>query len=61
MQDNGYRGRGWKICVAASSLFLLSSVVRGQDAGRAAPSSSPASEAAPEIRALADMVRRCRR
>jgi hypothetical protein len=59
MRVNGCRWRELKICVAASSLFLFSTVVHGQDAGRAAPSSSPASpsEAAPEIRALADLIR----
>jgi hypothetical protein len=59
MQGNGYRWRGLKICLAASSLFMFSTAVRGQESGRAAPSSSPASEAgaAPEIRALADSIR----
>jgi hypothetical protein len=57
MRDNGYQWRGLKICVAASSLLLFSTVVRGQDGRRDAPSSTPASEATPEIRVLADLIR----
>lgn len=59
MRVNGCRWRDLKICVAASSLFLFSMVVHGQDTARVGPSGSPASEreAAPEIRALADLIR----
>jgi hypothetical protein len=59
MRVNSCRWRELKICVAASSLFLFSAVVHGQDASTAARSSSPASEreAGPEIRALADLIR----
>jgi hypothetical protein len=58
MRGNGYRLRGLKICVAASSLLLCSVGVRGQDGERSASSSSSPSEAAaPEIRALAGMIR----
>jgi hypothetical protein len=61
MRVNGCRWRDMKICVAASSLFLFSTIVYGQDASssRAAASSSPASEreGEPEIRALADLIR----
>jgi len=51
--------RELKICLVASSLFLFPAAVHGQDAARAAASSSPASEreAEPEIRALADLIR----
>ena len=61
MRVNGCRWRDMKICVAASSLFLFSTIVYGQDASssRAAASSSQASdrEGGPEIRALADLIR----
>src|ERR1700730_8535704 len=61
MRVNGCRWRDMKICVAASSLFLFSTIVYGQDASssRAAASSSPASEreGGTEIRALADLIR----
>src|ERR1700674_4684760 len=57
MHGNGCQWRGLKICVAASSLFLSSVVVRGQDGRRAAPSSPAPSEATPEIRVLADLIR----
>ena len=57
MRGNGYQWRGMKICVAASSLFLLSVGARGQDGRRESPSSPPPSEATPEIRVLADMIR----
>jgi hypothetical protein len=59
MRVKSCRWKGLRICVAASSLFLFSAVVHGQEASRAAPSSSPASErkSAPEIRALADLIR----
>jgi hypothetical protein len=53
---------GWKelrVLVAATSLFLIATLVHGQDAGKSAPSSSPAlaREAGSEIRALTDVVR----
>jgi len=59
MRVKSWRWKELRICVAASSLFLFCTVVYGQDASQAAPSSSPASEreAAPEIRALADLIR----
>ena len=61
MRVNGCRWRDMKICVAASSLFLFSTIVYGQDASssRAAASSSQAydREGGPEIRALADLIR----
>ena len=57
MRGNGYQWRGMKICVAASSLFLFSIGARGQDGRRESPSSPPPSEATPEIRVLADMIR----
>jgi len=57
MRGNGYQWRGLKICVAASSLFLFSVGARGQDGGRASPSSPPPSEVTPEVRVLADMIR----
>jgi hypothetical protein len=59
MRVKSCRWKELRICVAASSLFLFCTVVHGQDAPRAAPSSSPASEreALPEIRALADLIR----
>jgi len=57
MRGNGYQLRGMKICVAASSLFLLSVGARGQDGRRESPSSPPPSEATSEIRVLADMIR----
>jgi hypothetical protein len=59
MRVKSCRWKELRICVAASSLFLFCAVVQGQDASTAAPSSSPASEreAAPEIRALADLIR----
>src|SRR6202521_1111734 len=57
MHGNGCQWRGLKICVAASSLFLSSVVVRGQDGRRAAPSGPAPSEATPEIRVLADLIR----
>src|ERR1700675_3344759 len=57
MRDNGYQWRRLNICVAVSSLFLFSATVRGQDGRRTAPSSPPASEAAPELRVLADLIR----
>jgi len=41
----------------ASALFLCSVVVRGQDGRRDAPSGPPPSEATPEIRVLADLIR----
>src|SRR5258708_21435480 len=55
-------GDGWqrilvRICVAASALFLCSVVVRGQDGRRDAPSGPTPSEATPEIRVLADLIR----
>ena len=46
-----------RICVAASALFLCSVVVRGQDGRRDAPSGPTPSEATPEIRVLADLIR----
>jgi len=46
-----------KICVAASALFVWSVVVRGQEGRRAAPSGPSPSEATPEIRVLADLIR----
>jgi hypothetical protein len=59
MRVRSCRWKELRICVAASSLFLFCAVVHGQDASRAAPSSSPASEreALPEIRVLADLIR----
>ena len=57
MRGNGYQWTGLKICVAASSLFLFSVGARGQDGGRASPSSPPPSEVTPEVRVLADMIR----
>ena len=59
MRVKSCRWKGLRICVAASSLFLFSAVAHGQEASRAAPSSSPVSEreAGPEIRALADLIR----
>jgi hypothetical protein len=59
MRVKSCRWKELRLCVAASSLFLFCAVVQGQDASTAAPSSSPASErdAAPDIRALADLIR----
>ena len=59
MRVNSCRWRGLNVCVAAISLFLFATIVHGQDAARAAASSSaaPEGEAAPEIRALADLIR----
>src|ERR1700731_2997538 len=57
MRGHGCQRMILKICVAASALFFYSVAVRGQEGGRAAPSSPSPSEATPEIRALADMIR----
>src|ERR1700687_4223095 len=57
MRGDGYQRMRLKVCVAASALFLCSVAVRGQDGRRAAPSSPPPSEATPEIRVLADLIR----
>src|ERR1700730_14415782 len=57
MRGHGCRRILLKICMAASALFLFSVVARGQEGGRAAPSGPSPSEATPEIRVLADMIR----
>src|ERR1700731_2786144 len=57
MRGHGCRRILVKIWVAASALFLCSIVVRGQEGRRAAPSGPSPSEATPEIRVLADMIR----
>src|SRR5258708_17991427 len=59
MRVKSCRWKELRICVAASSLFLICAVVHAQDTLSVAPSISPASEreAAPEIRALADLIR----
>jgi hypothetical protein len=57
MRGNGYHRVYLKVCMAAGLLFLSSAVVRGQDGKRSAPSSPPPSEAAPEVRVLADLIR----
>ena len=57
MRGDGYQRMRLNFCVAASALFLCSVAVRGQDGRRAAPSSPPPSEATPEIRVLADLIR----
>jgi hypothetical protein len=57
MRGDGCQRMILKICVAASALFFCSVAVRGQEGGRAAPSSPSPSEATPEIRVLADMIR----
>jgi hypothetical protein len=57
MRGNGCQRMTLKICVAASALFFCSIVVRGQDGRREAPSGPPPSEATPEIRVLADLIR----
>jgi hypothetical protein len=57
MRGNGYHGVSLKVCVAAGLLFLSSVIVRGQDGNRSAPSSPPPSEATPEVRVLADLIR----
>ncbi len=57
MRGDGCQRMFLRICVAGSALFLCSVVVRGQDGRRAAPSDPPLSEATPEIRVLADLIR----
>src|ERR1700730_13795813 len=57
MRGDGCQRMTLKICVAASALFFCSVAVRGQDGRRAAPSGPSPSEATPEIRVLADMIR----
>jgi hypothetical protein len=57
MRGNGYHGVYLKICAAAVLLFLTSAIVRAQDGRRSAPSSPPPSEATPEVRVLADLIR----
>src|ERR1700682_5474874 len=57
MRGDGYQRMRLKVCVAASALFLCSFAVHGQDGRRAAPSSPAPSEATPEIRVLADLIR----
>src|SRR2546430_2196908 len=57
MRGDGCQRTLLRICVAASALFLCSVVVRGQDGRRDAPSGPPPSEATPEIRVLADLIR----
>jgi hypothetical protein len=57
MRGHGCRTILLKICVAASALFLFSVVACGQEGRRAAPSGPSPSEATPEIRVLADMIR----
>jgi hypothetical protein len=57
MRGDGCRRMILKICVAASALFFYSIAVRGQEGRSASPSGPSPSEAAPEIRVLADMIR----
>src|ERR1700704_511618 len=57
MRGDGCQRMLLRICVAASALFLCSVVVRGQDGRRDAPSGPAPSEATPEIRVLADLIR----
>src|SRR6267378_2224159 len=57
MRGDGCQRTLLRICVAASALFLCSVVARGQDGRRDAPSGPPPSEATPEIRVLADLIR----
>src|SRR5882757_10486934 len=57
MRGDGCQRTLMRICVAASALFLCSVVVRGQDGRRDAPSGPTPSEATPEIRVLADLIR----
>jgi hypothetical protein len=57
MRGDGCQRMIVKICVAASALFFYSVAVRGQEGRRAAPSGPSPSEASPEIRVLADMIR----
>jgi len=57
MRGDGYQRMRLNFCVAASALLLCSVAVRGQDGRRAAPSGPPPSEAAPEMRVLADLIR----
>jgi hypothetical protein len=57
MRGNDYHGVFLKVCVAAGLLFLSSALVRGQDGKRLAPSGPPPSEATPEFRVLADLIR----
>src|SRR5579864_2489469 len=45
-----------KVLVAASSLCLSSAVVQGQEGRRLAPSSTPSSETAGEVRALSELI-----
>src|SRR5882762_4460026 len=57
MRGHGCQKIRLKICAAVGALFLCSVVVRGQEGRRAAPSGLSPSEATPEIRVLADMIR----
>src|ERR1700732_1209443 len=57
MRGDGCQRVTLSICVAASALFFCSVAVRGQEGRRAAPSGPSPSEATPEIRVLADMIR----
>src|SRR3984893_10851095 len=45
------------ICVAVGALFLCSVVAHGQDGRGESASSAPSSEATPEVRVLADLIR----
>ena len=57
MRGHGCQRMMLRICVAASALFFHSVAVRGQE-GRSAATSGPSpSEATPEIRVLAEMIR----
>jgi hypothetical protein len=56
------RGNAWRrvllgVCVTASSLLLSPVFVRGQEAPKPTPSSSPPAEPTAEVRALADSIR----
>ena len=57
MRGDGYQRMRLNFCVAASALLLCSVAVRGQGGRRAAPPGPPPSEAAPEMRVLADLIR----
>ena len=57
MRGNGCQRMLPTICVAVGALFLCSVVAHGQDGRGESASSAPSSEATPEIRVLADLIR----